>query len=1166
MLTVILGLNSMDPESWTTHEVQKLPEFLFDQFGDHFPETGKIFQDTIDLAHEITPDTERPETLKAILCATGKVYVIVYPAGPMIIGNTALTVGALTIDWLLHHGRKNESPVKLAVQTGSPNNKLGDRKNTARVLERIPDIYGDVRAFPDLLALPYTVYNDHREVETAYMGVGRGFFIITDIRDGDMLVGQIDGMSVAVYDPGQMPTFDVPIVQIGPAIADPVYIVKKLEAINGQTLFPENAFTFIGDIPVTLFTGDSVWHFTAFRNDGAGFGLIRVGGQPEEILDKVRVGDKLNILFPPDHVTIDTIHLNSLSANGHTNKQMVLYQGGIGSIPNLTGTGVNAVTVLSVNTADNFQIRVQIPPVLQAQWNLIDTFTASAIVPGTIGNGGSLITAQDAEWVGPFFLQVEVAPPRDQVIVCNFVAQNGLYADDGKSIRGMNVRIEVELTPCDSNGTPTGAPIQTESTVVIGTVSSRNTRAATLRIVPLVPGSFKVRARRLTRTPWKQDSPTQYICIVPDRVTGFTDGITNYVPALALTGPRIVKNLGDDTDPNDGDPFFSNSSYLPFHGNIQDEVIWASCYSLVNTEFVSFGDITTIHAQTIETRVSSQNKDRRLSCFARRLIQTWNGATFGGLLVQDRKCENILFTILKERYLGNLPDALIDFAGIAAAFSSTRFYFGGPTSDGFGGDEAGEFNYTFDDDKTTLEQMVDMVCTAGFCVPYRDGDVVKVKTDLATTIARLVVNHRNRLPGSETRTVTFGTEADYDSVRLDYVETDINDPTNYAIKTYTIPPNSVGSRPRILQIPGLRTKKHAAWQAWRAYNKLLYANTLAEFQVCQEAMQLTRQDRILMSDSTRTSPSDGEVTAVSGSTLTLSQPVPITSGTHTLVLQHTDGTVESIGVASTPTIRTVVLASPPSVALVTDPDLGVRTMYLHVKNDFSPPTAFLVQEKSCTGQGTYSITAGNYSHGFYFNDGLMFWLPFITQSGLVVHRDWGPYELQTSSLGASVVDGTRGTVYLGTANTQHISITTANVFASASYTKSAWVLRSSGVLMDILSSVESTDEQFRLSSTNQIRGVHNNTVYASFNAPNSIGGWFMYSMSYDSVTQVMKIYLNGVLSNTATGVPGRPLGNLRIFGCQAGVNGLVGRGDQLMYWMRVLTDAEIFELFQKQNL
>lgn len=1173
MVKVTLGLNALDPATWVEQEVEDLFAFLLNTFGPRFPVTGKIFHEVIDVAHDVTPDPERLETAEHVLTLQGHLYVIVYPAGPEQFIYGGILIGGLIVSWLLAPDKKPPPPTLHPV-TGSPNNKLADRQNTGRPNGRIPDIFGMVRSTPDLLQLPYTTYVNDRETEIAYMCVGKGEYQITDIRDGDMFSSQIEGMDVIVYGPGEIPGGGTPDLIVGTMIEDPVYTVRKVEAVNGQPMLAQNAKTFVGDIPAPE---SNLWLHTQFRNVSSGVGQIHVGGTSEEILGKVRVGDKLDILAPTTRVSVgiglDPLSSglpNALSKNGHRlgSTAMSIAQGGTGAIPDLTGTGLDAVTVTAIDTSTFWNLTVSIPGSMQAQWDLIDTYTFGLFEAGAIGNGGSLITPQDAEWVGPFFLESPVSVPNEQVIVCNFVSQEGLYADDGKSVKPFAVRMQVEITPADSLGFPSGAPLQYEDTVVLGSISSRNTRATTLRIVPVTPGNFLIRARRLTRTVWKQDSPSQYPVLISDQSKNHIDTGS----ALALTGDRIANNPGG-SNPNEVKSsfgiYFTNSSYLPFYGNSQDEVRWTHCYSLTTQPAISFGNITSIHTRTVASEGATSNKVRKLNCLAYRRISTWDGATFGGPLVENNLAENVLFSVLKDSKIGNLDNSLIDFPGIAGAFAEVRAAFGGPTSDGFGGDEAGQFNFTFDDEKVSLEETISIICSACFCVPYRQGDILKVRPDLSTPTARLLINHRNRVPGSEQRNVTFGTEADYDGVRVEYTDVDINDPTNDAVKTYTVPPLDIATRPKVIQVPGIRLKKHAAWHAWRAYNTILYANTTTELEACAEAMEVLLHERILVSDGTRVTVQDGEVLAVSGSTLTVSQNVDAAAGTgHTIFLQHTDGTVESIAIASRTDARTIVLASAPGVSLVTNPDVGVPTMYFIVKNDFTQPTAFRVTEKSPTDKNTYNIVATNYAHAFYWNDGLYVWLPFISQSGLIAARDWGPYEMSTSSINgaSSVVDGVRGLVYSGTALDQHIQITTLNVFAPESYTKSCWVLWNGVSHSCIVGSPETNDEAFNLDHTaNELQGIHAGVAYCSFfGFPTNV--WTMASLTYDAVADVMIMYVNGEIVDSATSVPGRPLSNMRLFGQFSGVNGFFGRADDLRIYQRVMAPEEIRELYQRTRI
>lgn len=1189
MNKIHISNNALDPSEWLTYETdQCVAQFLYHHYyPNRFPETGRIFHNYIATSCDVTPVPSDPESIERLVGLTGTFWVMEYPAGPALafqFGTNALLAGGLliaanTISWLTRPDKKPPPP-KLQPVTGSPNNKLGQRQNSARAIGRIPDIYGIVRSTPDLLQLPYTLYVDNRETEVCYFCVGRGEYIITDIREGDMLVNQIEGMSVAVYGPGNIPGSGSPSDQIGAVIPDPVYVVRTVEAVNGQPMLAPNAHTFIGDIPAP---DSNLWFVTQFRNAGAGFGQIHVGGTQEEVAEKVKVGDKLDILFPSNQLTVgeglnplNDTHRNPLdkrtgvlkTPTDALNKIMRVTQNGTGPMLDLTGTGANAVTVLTVDTSSFWNITVSLPVAMQPAWEAIDTFTAGLFETGVVGNGGSLITPQDHEWLGPFFVEHPVIAGGQQMIICNFVAQEGLYADDGKNQVAFSVRIEIEITPADANGVATADPVQIEEVLLTGSQASRNTRGVTAKIVPVTQGNFLIRARRLTRTPWKQDSPSHNVCFVQDRPSGY-DG--NLVPALALTGDRVGKNKSNDSDPNAFSedpillpPLYINSSYLPFYGNSHDEVRWTHCFAVCSLPVSSFGDVTTIHTRTVASVGATSIQERRLNCIAYRQIQTWNGATFGGPLVSDNKCENVLFSILLDPFIGNLDVGNINFVEIAAAFTSVRAAFGGPTSDGFGGDEAGQFNYTFDNPELSLEDTIAIISQAGFCVPYRQGSVIGMKAELASTAAQILVNHRNKLPGSEERTINFGTEAEYDGVRIEYVDTDINDPTNDAIKTYSIPPNNIALRPKVIEVPGVRLKKHAAWHAWRAYYKILFQNVTVQFKACQEAMLLTLMDRFLLSNGISAATQDGEVVDVSGLTITTSQPVSIAGGTYTIFLQHAD-TVESIPVASSPNGRQLVLSLAPSVALVTDPDLGVRTMYILVKDSFVPPKAFLVQERSCIGNGTYAVTATNYAHAYYWNDGLMFWLPFVTQSGLLVHRDWGPYELSTSSTGGSTTDVTRGTVYSGTASGDFITITSSNVFASQSYTKSAWVNWDGGIHSAIMSSPEDNDEQFWITASNQLRGDHAGVTYTLAGFAFA-GIWKMVTLTYNHVTEIMRMYIDDTMVDETTSVPGRPISNVRIFGGFSGVDDFRGKADEARYWMRELQAEEVRELYQRTRL
>jgi hypothetical protein len=97
----------------------------------------------------------------------------------------------------------------------SPNNQLSNRENRVRALERVEDIYGTVRAIPSLMMPTYTKYISHRKVEYGYYCVGRGYYDVSDVREGDTLLGEVTGASAAIYAPFTSPNSGSPQAPIG---------------------------------------------------------------------------------------------------------------------------------------------------------------------------------------------------------------------------------------------------------------------------------------------------------------------------------------------------------------------------------------------------------------------------------------------------------------------------------------------------------------------------------------------------------------------------------------------------------------------------------------------------------------------------------------------------------------------------------------------------------------------------------------------------------------------------------------------------------------------------------------------------------------------------------------------------------------------------------------
>lgn len=232
MKNVTIIRNIFDPES-AEHfgDVESVCATLEDQF-DAWPATARIYDGAVAKERDVTPrcdeDIEALENL-----GSGEAIVVVHPAGPILIIAAVVAVAAVAALLLIP-----SIPAVGNRQSQSPNNQLSDRQNRSRVKARIPDIFGQFRSTPDLIASPYSIFIGNQEIEVAYMCVGRGEFDIPadEVRDDSTQLSTIDGASAEFYGPGTSPNSGTPFLSIGTAINRPVLTSKRITSVNGQVL------------------------------------------------------------------------------------------------------------------------------------------------------------------------------------------------------------------------------------------------------------------------------------------------------------------------------------------------------------------------------------------------------------------------------------------------------------------------------------------------------------------------------------------------------------------------------------------------------------------------------------------------------------------------------------------------------------------------------------------------------------------------------------------------------------------------------------------------------------------------------------------------------------------------------------------------------------------
>lgn len=263
MLSVIITSNPFSLDEYVLHETKDLCALLQEQFP-VWPENARIYRNQVAEDCDVTPTDER--SIANLAALEGTVYVVVYPNGPGTLAIVAIAIAVLSAAAFLF------LTPKLPDQGSAPssNNSLSDRSNKARPNSRIPDIFGQVRSIPDLIAMPYRVYENNVEVEIAYMCVGRGSYELEDIRDGDTFLSSISGAGATFYGPNTSPNSGSAQLQLGSSITQDLYSVVKLNEVNGQTLKPPNATALKGVGNIRFNTPNLI------EGTGAGFDFTKV--------------------------------------------------------------------------------------------------------------------------------------------------------------------------------------------------------------------------------------------------------------------------------------------------------------------------------------------------------------------------------------------------------------------------------------------------------------------------------------------------------------------------------------------------------------------------------------------------------------------------------------------------------------------------------------------------------------------------------------------------------------------------------------------------------------------------------------------------------------------------------------------------------------------------
>ena len=394
-----------------------------------------------------------------------------------------------------------------------------------------------------------------------------------------------------------------------------------------------------------------------------------------------------------------------------------------------------------------------------------------------------------------------------------------------------------------------------------------------------------------------------------------------------------------------------------FSGTVSDEVSYINLYGQSVDRTPHYGNRTTVHSARKQTPRAAEVKQPQLRMVVTEMVYKYLGnGVFDSVRTPNTQAVQSLIRLARDPDVGALDMTTANMDKLVAVQSEIEGYFGSTA--------AGEFCYTFDDYKTTMQDIVTTIAEAIFCTPYRRGADILLDFERPRIGPEMVFTHRSKTTASEKWTRTFNDAQVYDSLKFSYIDPDTN-----VKETISIPAEG-GVNTETYDSKGIRNYKQAYWAAYRRYQKNLLKKVTVSFTATEEGIFAMPGRAVSVVKGSRISPQDGYIIAVNGMTLTLSQPVTFTPGDdHSLILKKRDGGVQSVAVVPGSHDREVVMLSAPQEAIYTG-NSALKTEFSFGNEARHNAQMILVSTVDPGDDRTVKITGINYEADFYKYDGV----------------------------------------------------------------------------------------------------------------------------------------------------------------------------------------------------
>lgn len=889
-----------------------------------FPQ-ARIYKDKPCLENDVTP-IDKVSALKLLDADPSDTFHIVCQAGDII---SAVNWVVVKVFGAIVNALVKVPTLRNTQESGSSNNELTSRDNKQRIGQRVADIYGKVKSIPDLIAPSFTYYVNKQEIEESLMCLGRGYYHIQDIKDGDTTLSTIVGSACSVYEPNTS-IVSTPQIQIGDAFTESPLVAKACTAINGQSLIE-------GTEDVTNLDAD--FQLTAFYPN-----RLQSNNPLIDMRDYFQVGNQILLNMGTIGVADKSISANTVPKS--TGELHIITSEVIANL-NYTFLLITSLQLEDLNLSGNYEV--------SSITQVMDGYICNLASPELVNSNWSLIVDID-----------------EKAAFCSGIFQKN---SDSVNLGGEYPSIfDVGINYIDLE-VPTALQPEWDKlqTINLGQVDMNIKKVISTwlgwyyidynDIHELIFNLYFPQGLRLIG--WKgnyYNEPVGWTIQYQEIVAGVPVGpIYDYIESIydnTIVGFGYSSRIQLSHNFTDGVRFRIKKEPEVWAKNVIQrirETKLKSVYACSVSDKLTYDDVTIVRTKTIGTNEATSVKNRMLNCIATRKLYSYRTGVQSADRIVTSNFADIVCAVTTDERIGRRDISTLDVANLYAVADEIDAYFGVPI----------QFNYTFDNAKMSYEETLATIANAVFCDARRESNQVFFVFEKPQEIPTLLFNHRNKKPESEKRSVSFGINKNYDGVKLKWV-----DPTDSWSETEIKLPDDNVVNAKELEIKGITNYQQAMLLAYRALNKIKYQKRSVEFGAYHEADLITRNDLILVADDTRPMLiSSGSVLEQDGLYLTLSQPCLLTpSETYVIHLQMPNKQVDVIEVTQGESEYEVLLARAPTSLIVLEYEGNISaSTYLVTTDTHRKRDLFLITEKSGGGAES-SITAINYTDQYYLND------------------------------------------------------------------------------------------------------------------------------------------------------------------------------------------------------